>query len=277
MSELNYRTPLGHLHVQGWRKQVMEAAAELGIEIATAGTKVSRSFELAGERAWVKGGPLVGRARARHGLRGLVLRRRAPRIQEYFNLSWLIERHFQVALPLAAGVFTRAAFPRYQYLVTAEIAGARTLLEVLDDPRRADRALLLAELARELARLHALGFVHRDLFLRNVLVAPVHEGRALHLVDAWRGGPPPQLRGAAYDLACLFLDGAAVLAREEQARFLADYLAHRAAQGRPARLARLLPRVERWRARLHAKLVADPGRRHGRSLPPEQWDAPDMT
>jgi hypothetical protein len=272
VSELNYRTDLGHLHVQGWRKGMMEAASELGLEIARRNERAARALEIGGERVWLKGGPIAGRARVRHGLRHVVLRRRAPRIQEYFNLSWMIERHFQCALPHAAGVFTRHGLPHYQYLLTGEIGGARTLLDVLEQGSAIARAPLLAELAREISRLHALGFVHHDLFLRNVLVAPRENARSLWLVDAWRGGPRPQLRGPAYDLACLFLDAAALLDPAEQQRFLEAYLEGRAAQGRPAQASALFPAIARARRALYAQLVADPGRRRGRELPPPSWD-----
>ncbi len=272
MSELNFRTPLGHLHVQGWRKGMMQAAAELGLEIAREREQAARALELFGERVWLKGGPLAGRARLRHGLRRVLLRRRAPRIQEYFNLSWMIERHFQCALPHAAGVFTRGGLPHYQYLLTAQIEAPRTLLEVLERSTTSEREPLLAELAREVSRLHALGFVHHDLYLRNVLVVPREGARSLWLVDAWRGGPRPQLRGPAYDLACLFLDAAALLDPDEQGRFLAAYLAGRSAQGRQADARKLFPAIARARRALYAKLVDDPGRRRGRALPPPTWD-----
>ncbi len=83
-----------------------------------------------------------------------------------------------------------------------------------------------ASIGAALAALHGAGFVHRDAFLRNLVL----EGRALVWIDAHRGGRPrfaPWLspRGFAYDLACLELDLLAIAEDAERRFFWEAYLA----------------------------------------------------
>lgn len=271
MAHIRLRTPLGTHDVYGWKAETMDRASELALAAARERSVVASFVELQGERAYLKASPLRGATRARHALRSLALRGRIPRVQEYFNLSWLTERLFQTPLPLAAGVLWRAGLPAYQWLLTRELPGVRTLREELESERDAGaRLAVLAELAREVARMHALRFVHRDLFPRNLLVGPRESPRRIFFLDAWRGGCRPQLRGPAYDLACLYLRASELMTSEEQRAFLARYASERAALGRPHRgdLARAL---RRERAGLVRRLERNPELLRGRAPPEPDW------
>lgn len=271
MAHQRLRTTLGVHDVYGWSRETMASASELALAAARERSVVGGFVELLGQRAYFKASPLRGAPRARHALRELALRGRIPRVQEYFNLCWLSERLFQTPLPLAAGVLRRAGLPTYQWLLTREVPKARTLREELESERDGGaRLALLAELAREVARMHALRFVHRDLFPRNLLVGPRALPRRIFFLDAWRGGCRLQLRGPAYDLACLYLRASELMTREEERAFLALYTSARAALGRPhpGELARA---VVRERAGLVRRLERNPELLRGRALPELEW------
>lgn len=247
----------------------MESAARLGSRLAREGRVVGEFREFGTERVYLKGAPLAPRPALRHALRQLCLRVPPPRLAEYMNLSWMTERHFQCPLPLAGGALWRGGRPRYQFLITREVPHAVGMREFLREPHER-RATVLDELARELARLHALRFVHRDLYPRNLLVVPPNAGRSVVFLDAWRGGERLQSRGYAHDLGCFFLSAAEWLDAAEQARFFDVYAAERAAQGRPV-APRWLTDVAQARAVEWRKLERRPERRRGRELPPRDW------
>lgn len=247
----------------------MESAARLGGQLAREGAVIGEFRQFGEERVYLKGAPLATKPSWRHALRQALLRIPPPRLSEYMNLSWMTERHFQCPLPLAGGALWRAGRPRYQFLITREVPHATGMRAFLEEPD-ARRAAVLGELASELARLHALRFVHRDLYPRNLLVIPPVAGRSVVFLDAWRGGERWQTRGPAHDLGCFFLSAAALLSEPEQARFFDDYAAERSAQGRPVR-AGWLAAVARTRAAEWRKLERRPERRRGRELPPRDW------
>ncbi|MFT7485219.1 MAG: hypothetical protein ACI9F9_001066 [Candidatus Paceibacteria bacterium] len=174
-------------------------------------------------QVYFKAEPLATWPRLRHGARHLFLRRPYPRLAEYENLRWLASRGFNVPEPLAAGVLRVWSGVAWQFLFTRRKLEARPLFEggsALPDG-------VLGALANEVARLHELGFIHRDLHLRNLAWLEATDGPSILIFDAWRGGARWQSRGVAYDLACLLagIEGAAgpLLAQE----FLELYLAGR--------------------------------------------------
>jgi len=247
------------------------AAGEL---IQTFGSeRLLQAIDFANTRAFLKLDVLRGSARRRHGLARLLARKDPPRVREYVNLRWLDRRYFRVLEPLAAGVQIVHGLPRAQFLVTRALDTHGSLLEHLSAPG-SERATLLAEVAREVGRMHALHFTHRDLFLRNLLVAEPEFGRRVVFSDCWAGGPGVGRRSAAYDLACFFLDAADLLEPEEQARFLDDYRAACAAQGRALAWPRFLARVAGARRALWHGLERDVERRRGRALPMRDWTLP---
>ncbi len=241
------------------------AAVELIEAHALEGTKTSGVIEIGGARLFAKASPLGGRAGRRHALRRL-FGLYPPRVREYENLRWLRSRLFQAPRPLAAAILWRRGLPRYQVLLTEEVTGARDLNDELADATPNERRGLAEELGREVGRMHALGFVHRDLHPRNLLV--VHEAahRRIVFVDAWRAAPHASLRGPAYDLACLFLEGAEMWDGGEQQRLLDAYVASRAAQG-AAVSPRLLVQARAERKGLLRRLRREPARLRGQALP----------
>ena len=270
MPEFVLRDAGGTLRVQGWRQEAARRAAALLLELAREGKTRAEVIDFDGGRAYLKASRLRGSAAWRHALHRLHARP-VPRVQEYQNLAWLAERHFATPAPLAAGVLVSKGLPRFHALLTEHLPGTRTLEETLEDGRERGKADLLDELAREVARMHALGFVHHDLFARNVLVRPGGEGqlgRRLVFLDCWAGGPPTPLRarGPAYDLACLLLD-VGELAGAGEARFLERYFHERAAQGRPAPVSATRASLARARRALRRRLVREPRRLRGRPLP----------
>lgn len=233
--------------------------------------RAARAVDLANVRAWFKGSHLRGKALLRNALKQRILRRPAHRVREYENLAWLRERLFQAPKPLAAGVLLRHGFPTYQFLAAELLEDVVTLDQALAQGGDG-RAGLLDELARELARMHALHFEHHDLFMRNLLVAPAGAPRRIHFTDCWRGGPSKSLRTAAYDLGCLFLEAAGMLDAGEQRAFLERYFAERAQHGKPPPRDKLLDAAAKVRAGWLARVKKDPSRWRLADPPAEGWD-----
>ena len=265
------RTQGGELRLRARGGEELAALRALLVERSALGRPLAQAMVFAGHDAWVKGGALRGSSSLRHALRAVLLRQPTPREREFENLGWLRERLFEALEPLAAGSSWSAGRPRFQVLVTAREARGAPLEECWGHLPPAERAELLVELAREVARLHALHFVHRDLFPRNLLLLPAGAPRRLVLLDAWAGGEGPGRRGPSYDLACLFLE-AELFTAAERALLLATYRDERAAQGRPLRPG-FARRVARARAALVERLRREPGRQRGRGLP-GPWSPP---
>jgi tRNA A-37 threonylcarbamoyl transferase component Bud32 len=257
-------------------EELARASFEPALEGLLAGGSAARAIELGGRRAWLKASRLSGKAAWRYGLRHALARRAPPRMREYANLAWMRERLFRAPEPFAAGFVARGARLRFQFLIEAFLEDVVPLDDALDRAEARERSALLDELAREVARLHALRFVHRDLYLRNLLVRPPHRGegdaRRLAFVDVWRGGPHEWMRDEAYDLGCLMLEGAGLLTPDEQTRLWSVYFDGRAAQGRPADRGALLAAAARERATQLARVRREP-HRWRRAEPP----APDWT
>lgn len=243
------------------------------------GRVLAREHATPEARLWLKGDHLPGKARLRHSLRrrvGLP----APRERELANLEWLRTRLFRVPRPLAAGVLLRGGLVRYQFLALALLPPHRSLDDELEQTSRERRAERLDELAREVARMHALHFVHRDLHLRNVLVETGHPGsgdrRRLILIDTARGGIALPRRGVDHDLGCLFLDAAGALDRQEQRRFVAFYVSERARQGSEVEPLALLEAADARRRELLARIAREPGRWRRPEPPVREWPWRDL-
>ena len=282
----------------------MDRAAEIGFRLADEDRKLCERIRFGplcdpNGPAWIKAGPLRGSSRLRHGLRRLIPWRHTPSIQEYFNLSWLLERHIRTPLPIAAGVLLRNGLPRYQFMLTVEALDAINLDAFLEAAGEEERAGVLDELARETARMHAIGFVHHDLFPRNILVEPrsldpallvngkrvgtwpgpegiAAAGRRIIFLDAWAGGPAPQLRGPAYDLGCLMVRADELFTAPEQSRLFRTYFAERAAQDRPVDEQRFLAAVAASRGGLVRALQRRPNRLRGPEAPSQLWTPPEV-
>lgn len=203
-------------------------ASELALAAWAEAPLHGRFVDFAGGRAYFKLSRLAGKTRVRYALKRKFLRAPLPRLAEFANLSWLRENGFGAPEPLAAGAQWEGGFPRFQFLLTREVAGARTLASFLSDETRLDvRAAVLEELARTVARMHSLRFLHHDLFPRNVLVTD-----GIWFLDCWAGGLPPQARRSAYDLSCLTMNTEGTLSAEEIDRILEVYVSARDALAR---------------------------------------------
>ncbi len=273
------KTPQGAVFVQARDEAAREEAVELALALREQGS-VSRVERVADRECWIKGSPLRGAASLRHSLRRHLLRSAVPRLREYHNLIWLRKRLFRAAEPVCAGALHVRGAVRYQFLATTLVAPASALPAVLAQAAPEERTELVDELAGEIARLHALFFVHRDLFPRNLLVTPRSDdgadARRLVFLDAWRGGPFQRLRGPDYDLACLMLEGASLFTPFEQRRIFERYLAERARQGRPARADELLARTARAREKLLDAVEREPGRWRLPDPPDRAWSWRDV-
>jgi len=271
-------TVLGRLEVVAVDDASARASFEPALAGLLAGGSVAREIDLAGRRAWLKASRLTGKAAWRYGLRHALYRSAPPRVRESRNLAWLRERLFRAPEPLAAGFVARGPRLRFQFLVEEYLADVVPLDTALDRAEPLERRGLLDELAREIARLHALRFVHRDLYLRNLLVRPPHTGdgdaRRLAFVDVWRGGPHEFLRDEAYDLGCLMLEGAGLFTPEEESRLWQLYFDERAAQARPADRAALLAAAARERAAQLARVRRQPHRWRRNEVPQSTWMPP---
>ncbi len=120
------------------------------------------------------------------GQPGLVLRRlnygrwrhrfrdafRPSRAQRAFRSALALEAAgLPVARALAVADLRRWRWPVHAYLLSTEIADARTLGQLAHDPGGWSRQLV-EELAALLARLHHAGFIHGDLKATNILIPP---------------------------------------------------------------------------------------------------------
>lgn len=252
-------------------------------------------FELApGLSTVAKGGPIRGSAARRHRLRGAFLGAAVPAIQEFDNLAWLRKRLFQAPEPIAAlerrvGLgWKRARRPVAQLLVTRAIEDAEPFDAAWHRSSSARRTALCAELGREVGRMHALRFLHGDLYPRNVLVAPPpasprarHSARALWFLDAWAGGPPSGSRTirrpAEHDLGCWLADFAPGLEEPYLRTLLDAYLCARDDNGRAvARIRRWTARVSEARRSELRRWERQRYRLRGRSFPPAGFAEPQL-
>ncbi|MEO1697050.1 MAG: lipopolysaccharide kinase InaA family protein [Planctomycetota bacterium] len=254
-----------------------------------------RNAVVSGHEVVLKAGPI--RRRVRSGLRSLAAGGRTPAELEFEHLTWLRKRLFRCVEPVAAVSVRRRGLPVAQLFASARVLGAEPLDAAWARAGREERRAWLDELGTELARMHALAFVHADLYPRNVLVAPratpVGEGslgpaapdpgfgRALVFLDSWAGGPAPwtRLRPApiARDLGTFLTEAADWLDAEEVGLLLGRYASARAAQGRPVDDdGRWIARVLSVRRREVARLAARPDRLRGRPLPDPDWRPPPI-
>ncbi|MEM7310044.1 MAG: lipopolysaccharide kinase InaA family protein [Planctomycetota bacterium] len=131
-----------------------------------------------------------------------------------------------------------------------------TLREALGDGDPAARRAWLDRLADLVARLHARGWYHRDLYLHQLLVGPDEE---LLLIDVGRARREraPRRRWHVKDLAALLSSTPSTVTRAERMRVLGRYLETRGLAGERAAWARAVVRKAR-RIADHAPRHVDP-------------------
>ena len=153
----------------------------------------------------------------------------APELMEFKNLAFLREKGVNAVRPVAAVAVKKGLRLVAHALMTEHVPGAVDLekrLATAGDPVRDDRATRrrVAELlGRMVHRMHNEGFVHRDLFARNVLVRVDEDGPAVWFCDCRRGGPPSMRWKALDDLATLDMDLRGHMARTDRLRVLRAY------------------------------------------------------
>ncbi len=136
----------------------------------------------------------------------------APEVSEFRALKRLRELGVPAVRPVAAAARTRFGVLVAHALLTEHVPGAADLgqrFATPDDPLRTDASLrvqVVELMGRHLATMHGGGFVHRDLFARNVLLRIGQDGAELTFLDCRRGGPPTHRHGPRYDLECFAKD-----------------------------------------------------------------------
>ncbi|HPF13369.1 MAG: hypothetical protein H6830_11750 [Planctomycetes bacterium] len=228
-----------------------------------------------GEReVYAKASPLRGKAGLRYGLRQSLLGTPPPRLREFQNLVWLRRHLFLAPQPLACGLWRQAGRIRSQWLVTERWTDWVAWDEVWAASSPSVRAARVIQAAEEVARMHALNFVHHDLFPRNALVPRGEDLEGVAWLDAWAGGPGLGWRGPSYDLACWAVDWPTGWSTAEQVSFLETYRAGREAQGRPIQnFARFLDRMQRER---RARALRERRRSDARAQVEIDWNPPAL-
>jgi tRNA A-37 threonylcarbamoyl transferase component Bud32 len=253
-SPRNSRGPRGRSRILAANEELSAAAADLVTRWASCSLAGSANLTFAGLRAVLRWDVLEKSAPFASAWRSMIGLGSIPRVREYTNLVWLAERLFQTPRPLAAGVSTSGSVPGFQFIVCEEIEGAVSLDAFLRASGRAEdappapapqRSGVLTELAREVARMHALRFVHGDLTTAHVLVGPASCSSRIHFSDPSRGGPRLSTRGALGDMAQLIECVHGTLTEPEIRGLLATYVEERRAQGRAIDAARLTREIEK--------------------------------
>ncbi len=179
----------------------------------------------------------------------------APEVVEFKGLVFLREHGVPAVRPVAAASRTEKGRLVAHALLTEHVPDTVDLARRLatpGDPVRDDPAVRrrVAQLiGRHVHRMHSEGFVHRDLFPRNVLVRVDEDGPSVWFCDCRRGGPPSFRWKPDDDLATLDLDLKDHLPRTDRMRILRAYAGGR---GLAAWAKRLLARragLERARDR----------------------------
>lgn len=182
-------------------------------------------------------------------------RRRSAGQREFDNLNALAA--CGIAVPRAIDwCVERTAEGCRSVVVMERVAHRVTLREHFVSVTARERRDLVRELAGLVARMHAHGFVHRDLYLQHVLVRS-RDG-ALVLIDAGRvrHWNRPRARWFVKDLAALLHSTPACVSVPDRLRFLALWLDARGIVNRSARR-RFLRTVLAKRARMAAHVPRD--------------------
>jgi hypothetical protein len=242
------------VHAASLKGEALAAFARQAAAAALDQRVLAHLAQCGDETLWLKGDHLPGKARWRHTFGGL-FGRATPREREHRQLDWLRARLFRAPRPRASASIRSRGVLRYHVLALDPLGAHEALGDAWPRASEAERCAWIDELAHESARLHSLHFVHRNLFLRNLLVDRERQPdsgdpRRLIFIDPWRGGAPLPLRGCSYDLACLMFDAAGLWSSAHQRRFFACYAEERARQAQPVELRDLLARADERRRAL---------------------------
>jgi len=167
--------------------------------------------------------------------------------REFLSYQAMRRLGVQCAAPVACGEERdRLGRLRRAFIVTVAIPEAMPLAEFVSHNCENGngaiqvRRILLRELAQLTRRAHEGGFIHSDLWIRNVLINWEEPGRpGVWLIDSPRGAVWRWLApfGKVLDLASLNKGAADLCSRTDRMRFLREYLGGNA-NGQLKRLAR---------------------------------------
>ena len=169
-------------------------------------------------------------------LRGTFLQSCRAR-NEYRTLRLMRRLGIHAVRPIAHGERRVAHFVKSCFLVTESVPDAVPLsffIKELSHRREGPKAIaarheILTSLARQIRLMHEAGFVHRDLFWRNVLIRSLPDGRfEFHFLDASVG---KRIRVQQWrqdsivrDIAAMGVLAPDFCSRADQLRFLLVYL-----------------------------------------------------
>lgn len=177
------------------------------------------------------------RQRLRGMLRGTFLRASRAR-SEFRALTAMRRLGIQAVRPIAFGERRILHFVRSCFLITEAVPDAMSLGTFIKtfaehgitvQARRA-KLEILTSLARQIRHMHEMGFVHRDLFWRNVLIRPLPDDRfEFYFLDASVGRririAQRRQDSIVHDIAAMGVLAPEFCSKSDQLRFLLEYLA----------------------------------------------------
>ena len=156
---------------------------------------------------------------------------------EFLALRLMRELGIQAVRPIAFGERRIAHFVRSCFLITEAVPDAVALssfIKTFGDRRdlvqaRRGRLEILTSLARQVRHMHDAGFVHRDLFWRNVLIRFLPDSRfEFYFLDASVGKrirmPQRRQDSIVWDIAAMGALAPNFCSKADQMRFLLTYL-----------------------------------------------------
>lgn len=174
---------------------------------------------------------------------------------EFRALRLMRQLGIQAVRPIAFGERRIAHFVRSCFLITEAVPDAVPLsafIKAFGDRRASDAAWqarrdILTMLARQVRHMHDAGFVHRDLFWRNVLIRLLPDNRfEFYFLDASVGKrirmPQRRQDSIVWDIAAMGAIAPQFCSKADQIRFLRTYLD----------TPRLSERDRRWLRRVQA-------------------------
>lgn len=204
----------------GWQS-ILPAELPTGTIVKRGKTTEVRRVDLAGRTLYVKTYWSTTLRQLWSGaLRGTFFGKSKAR-REYENLERLRAWGFDAPSPIAYTEERRAGWMTRSSLITEAIPDAV--------PLDAHGQLPL-DLADTIRRLHDRGFVHHDLYWRNIILS----GHRFFLLDAHKGGPGD----IAQDLATLDAAAPFFFRRTERLRFFLRYRQHNSLTGADKQLLR---------------------------------------
>ncbi len=156
---------------------------------------------------------------------------------EFRALAAMRRLGIQAVRPISFGERRILRFVRSCFLITEAVPGAMPLVTFIktfaDHPAAAEarraRLEILASLAQQVRHMHEAGFVHRDLFWRNVLIRPLPDDRfEFYFLDASVGRrirfSQRRQESIVHDIAAMGVLAPHFCTKADQLRFLLLYL-----------------------------------------------------